>query len=110
MKVIEKNTKDIGEIVFVSTYYDGPLEGLTKYKGQLCKFTCVEDDDQYFYYDLYSLTAWEKIKELWKKKKFELCIGYHWSYKNGKRLSEFHFRKPQWLYKWLFRMYFKNHR
>jgi hypothetical protein len=107
MKIIEEKVTDIGDIIYVSSYYDGPLEGLTKYKGKLCKFLCV-DDDEYYYYDIYSLTAWEKIKELWKKKKFELCVGYHWSYKNGKRASGFYYRKPQWLYKWLFRMYYNK--
>jgi hypothetical protein len=108
MKVIEESTKDVGEIVYVSDYYDGPLAGLTMYKGQLCKFRCVKDDDKYLYYEIMSMNAWEKIRALWRKKKFELCVGYHWTYKNGKRDSWFYYRKPQWFYKWLFRMYYRK--
>lgn len=110
MKVIlEKSKEYVGEIIFVTNYYDGPLSGLCKYNGQLCKFTCVEeDDDGTRYFDVYSLTPWEKIKALWNKKKFELCVGYHCSYKNNKKQSYFYYRKPQWFYKWLFRMYFRK--
>jgi len=91
-------------IVWVSNYYDYPIEGICRQKGELMKFT-VDDND--YLYNLESLTPWQKFKWLFNKKMFEICVGYHWSYQNNARQSFFYYRKPEWLFRFLFKAYFK---
>lgn len=96
-------------IVWVSNYYDGPLEGLCRQNGELMRFEIEEPDearDDDWYYNCYPLTKYEKVKWVIKQKMFEWCVGYHWTYTNNKRTNFFYYRKPEWLFKLLFKIYY----
>jgi hypothetical protein len=125
MKRIGKFPYTDFEFTFVMNYYDHPLTGLCRYNDELCYFSYVEmqppsglseeeledyfdnalDSDEYV---IYQLSFFEKMKYLKKKKLFEICIGYHSSYSKGKKETFFHIRKPEWLYSFLFNLYFKR--
>ena len=99
---------------FISNHYDVHLGGTCIYNGELCEFKNEypdydEDTDEWkdMIVEIYQLTLKEKLA--WYKNQwlFEKCIGYHWSYKNGKRGKSFHYRKPKWLYKIIFNLFYK---
>ena len=76
-------------LVYVENYYDIPLSGLCTHKNQLVGFKVVDSEEDDPTYEIIHLTPIQKIRELVKKKLFEICVGKHWSYKNGKRLGDF---------------------
>jgi hypothetical protein len=93
--------------VFITNYYDGPLSGFCLWDNQLHRFEATDEsygDDEY---DVYPLTLWEKIKAKTNQKAFEICVGTHWSYGGNKRKSHFYWRRPNWLHKLLFDVYYK---
>ncbi len=103
--------------VWITNHYDIHRNGLCNYNNNLCEFKTNEgeydwDKEEYIIpttCDIYSLTLTEKLKWRYRQKKFELMVGYHWTYpyrKTGER--SFHFRKPKWLYKWLFSLFYKT--
>ncbi len=105
------------DFVWISNHWDIHLNGLCNYKNNLCEFKTKEGEydwekEEYIIpttCDIYSLSLVEKIKWLSTKKKFELMVGYHWTYPYRKtRERPFHYRKPKWLYKWLFSLFYKN--
>lgn len=95
------------DFVFVSNHYDMHLSGLCKFNNEFCRFQIVEFDinfDENPEYYIYKLTTKEKIKWLYRKTLFELCIGYHWTYpyrKNGLKP-----RKPDWFWQIIHNLYF----
>lgn len=95
--------------VFISNYYDLPLSGLCRHQGKLCRFSIDKDwgGEEPVFYDVFELSFFERLKARYNKKLFELCVGYHWSFKDKKREGSFYVRSPQWFYKWLFNIYFK---
>lgn len=96
------------EYRFISNYYDVPLNGICYYLGILYEFERAPLEE---YFDdclhLYKLTAWQEFKWKLKQKLFEICVGYHWSWYPKNRGNLFHFRKPEWFYKKLFKLYYK---
>ena len=100
---------------FISNHYDLHLEGLCIYEGKTCYFKTLQGDwneekdnwDESFC-EIYKFSLYEKWNWFWKQKKFEWMIGYHWSYKNGKKDRPFYYRKPVWLYKYLFNLFYKK--
>lgn len=93
--------RDEFEIVFVTNYWDLPLDGLCKYKGELYKFKITwYDEEPTERYVLEPLSIQEKLFEIFRKKMFEWMVGYHWTYINGKRNSTIQL-KPRWL-RWLY--------
>jgi hypothetical protein len=93
--------------LFVTNHYDIHLNGLCYVDNQLCKFQLFsdwEDDDSK--YLVTPLSSIEKIKALWSKKKFEICIGYHWTYPNRLNGEVFYTKTPQWFWKIVFKMYY----
>ena len=92
------------EYRFVSNYYDHPLKGTCYYLGKLYYFR-RKDDGNYLY--LFPLNHHQERK--WKLKQFffEQCVGYQWSWYPKNRSLGFYYRKPQWLYKILFKLYYK---
>lgn len=93
---------------WIEEHFDVHLSGTCIYKGKLCYFETEYPEEDEFYYNIYSLTWQEKLKWLLRQWFFELCIGYHWTYKNNKKVWDgFILRKPNWLYDFLFRLYYK---
>lgn len=98
---------------FISNHWDVHLSGTCIYEGELCEFkndypnyneeTDVWDD---MMVRIYRLSEYENKKWVANQKKFERCVGYHWSYDNGKRGKSFYYRKPEWFYKLLFRWFY----
>ena len=86
-------------LVFVSDYYDIPLNGLCKYNGQLVKFHKIPC--KYDVYEIIPLSYKQKIFEKINQWLFEICVGTHWSYKNGKTVGSFNGFTPMTkLYYW----------
>lgn len=114
MKKIADIKYDEVNFRFISDHWDVHLTGTCIYNGELCEFK-----NQYPDYDeeldeweemiveIYQLNLLEKFK--WYKKQwlFEKCVGYHWTYGSGKRNRGFYYRKPKWLYKIIFNLYYK---
>lgn len=98
------------DFVWISNHYDVHISGLCKMGYTLFYFKTINyidlyDRDEELMCDVYMLSFMEEIK--WKLKKFffERMVGYHWSYPKRKN-NHFHYRKPQWLYKLLFKLYY----
>lgn len=90
------------EIVFVKSYYDGPLSGLARLDGELGRFEFNFDKEDY---DFYPLSFSEKISEWLNMKLFEICVGYHMSYYR-KSNRYFHWRRPVCLHYIMFKTYY----
>lgn len=93
---------------FVVDHWNHHLIGTCIYKNELCLFEATEptynhgkDEWDEFYAHIYSLTWWEKQKFKISQWLFEKCVGYHWSYKDGKKIAE----KPN--ITWLTNFYYK---
>lgn len=98
---------------FISNHYDIHLEGSCIYENKLCEFKTFpgywdkDNDDCYeSFCEIYKLNLFEKIEWLWKQWLFEKCIGYHYSYKNNKKLGNFYYRTPKWFYNMIFNLYY----
>lgn len=91
------------DFVWVSNHWDHHLNGLCKYKENLCEFKCDYDKNKV---KIFKLSFYEKIKWLTRKKLFEWMVGDHWTYKNGVRGSNFGVRKPYWFFDLLFKLYY----
>ena len=70
------------QLMWTTNYYDHPLNGYGYYKGDLMYFDRGYSSE---YMTLTALTVIQKIKVHLKRKWFEICIGYNWSYRNGKK-------------------------
>lgn len=95
-------------IIFVTEFEKQPITGLCKYNGELCRF--ILDFENRYGVNIYYLTLTEKISWLFRKWFFEICVGRHYTYKNNKPITEFHWRYPIWLHKKLYNMYFRLNR
>jgi len=93
--------------VWIKNHWDIHLEGLCKYKHELSYFRIDSnydgDHSKPFFYNIYELSFIEKLKWLFRKKAFEICVGYHWTYKKGKRSA--HFTGFTWLTKLYYRLH-----
>jgi hypothetical protein len=95
--------------VWVSDHWDVHLSGLCRHDGALCRFERDNpEDDGEVLYSIYHLTTAEKLRWLYRKWKFEICVGYHWTYPNRANGEMFHRRKPTWLYFLLWAWYWKS--
>lgn len=99
---------------FVSNHWDVHLRGTCMYNGELCAFENEEPDydeeaDEWaeMFVRIYRVGFIDKLKLRWQQFLFEQCVGYHWTYPYRKQGQGFFYRKPKWLYIWLFNKYFK---
>ena len=113
-KVIARLAPEEVDFVWVAGHYDVHLEGICRYENQICEFMAVggewnDEIDGYnpLYYDIYYLSFVEKCKWLYDKKLFEICVGYHWTYPQRANMQPWRLRKPEFLFKLLFRYYYK---
>jgi hypothetical protein len=92
------------EYRFITNYYDEPIQGSCYYLGKLYQFRRKEGTNQ-----LFLITLNKKGERRWKLKQFffEQCVGYQWSWYPKNRSTGFRYRNPQWLYKILFKLYYK---
>lgn len=92
------------EYRFITNFYDHPLKGSCYYLGKLYYFRRKEDSDYLYLFHLNN-----SGERKWKLKQFffEQCVGYHWSWYPKNRSERFRYRKPEWLYKLLFKLYYK---
>ena len=91
---------------YVSNHWDVHLKGTCIYNNQVCEFeNDYPTDDEPMLVRIYEVDVIKKLNNIKKQFMFERCVGYHWSYPNRKNTS-FHYRKPKWLYKLLFKMYY----
>jgi hypothetical protein len=91
----------------VQEHYDVHLEGLCRVKGKLCRFATLNafDEGEPPLCAVYPLTVRERLWWLWRKKRFEVCVGYHWTYP---RTRSFHIRRPRWLFQALFNLHYRG--
>ncbi|MGD9156907.1 MAG: hypothetical protein PVG39_00745 [Desulfobacteraceae bacterium] len=89
--------------IWVSNHYDLHLSGICDDCGELRRFETDYDTEQVA---LFSLTAAEKIKWKLRQWAFELCVGKYWTYPDRKNGARFYYRRPQWFWKLVFRMYY----
>jgi hypothetical protein len=91
-------------LLWLGGYYDFPLSGLCRHGGSLCRFECENQEEAYGDHDIpvkyaiYALTPREKLHWLWRKKKFEICVGYHCTYPYRAQGHHFYRRSPKWLF------------
>jgi len=107
MRLIATLSYDDIDFVWVENHYDVHISGLCKLGFSLFYFKTINhDSDEELMCEVYMLSTVEEIK--WKLKKFffEQMVGYHWTYPKRKN-SHFYYRKPEWLYKRLFWLYYK---
>ena len=90
-------------ILYVIRFYDIPLEGLCLHQGKIEKFIVDYDTLQA---TIIHLSTLQRFHYLLKKKLFELCVGNHWTYKDGQRNSIYYERQPTCLHKALFNIYY----
>ena len=102
------------DFIWVAKHYDYHINGICKYDNEICEFKGIEpnwnpkkDDWDETWYEIYKLSTKEKIKWKIRQKKFELMVGYHWSYPQRKEGTDFYIRKPKWFFNMLFRIYYK---
>lgn len=107
MKLIVTLPYEEVDFVWISNHYDIHMSGLCKMGNTLFWFKTInpEDDDEQLKCDIFMLSFWEEMRLRARKFFFEQMVGYHWSYPKRKN-SHFHYRKPQWLYKILFKLYY----
>lgn len=94
---------DSVDFVWIANHYDLHLTGLCREQGKLCRFTTDYDTAEV---KIYRLLLKEKIQWLWRKKMFEWFVGYHWTYRNGKRNMNYGRRKSKWFWKLVMRAYY----
>lgn len=92
------------EIIFVSNYYDHPLSGVCKYNGKTYWF---ENEYQEDYMQIRLMDCGERLKKWYRRTLFGICVGFHWHYKDGKRARYFYTRRPKWLFRLLFKWYYR---
>lgn len=94
------------DFVWVNNHYDVHISGLCRLGFSLFYFKTINhDSDDELMCEVYMLSFWEEVRWRLKKFFFERMVGYHWSYPQRKN-NHFHYRKPEWLYKRLFQLYY----
>lgn len=70
------------QLVFISSYFDGPIEGLVKYRGQIVRFVAEPETlfTENVRYRIEQLSQEELQYELEQKALFEREVGTHWSF------------------------------
>lgn len=95
--------------VWVTNYYDFPLQGTCKHEGKLCRFEWDHENDtgNDVIYDIFTLSPKEKM--IWKIRQFmfEICVGTHSTYNGNSRRTYFKLKKPKWLWQTVFSVYYK---
>jgi len=110
MKLIATLPYDELIFVWIQSHYDVHLSGLCKLGNTFFYFKTINveesyDEDKELMCEVYMLSTREEIRWRLKKFLFEQMVGYHWTYPKRKN-SHFHYRKPEWLYKFLFKFYY----
>lgn len=113
--IIDHKNLSISKI-WVTSYYDYPLEGYCWYNSRRHYFICIESDNELeegsthfekLYYYIYELDFIEYVKSIIDQKLFEICVGYHYTFKNGSRLGDYHLKSPEWFWKIVQTIYYK---
>ena len=104
------------DFVFITDHDEIHLKGICRYDNSIHEFNTVNNEWnkefnklEELHCEIFRMAFYDKLKWTWKKKKFEWFVGYHWSYPNRNIQSDFIFRKPKWLFKILFKLYFKTY-
>jgi hypothetical protein len=109
VKLVDTISYDEVEFLYARNHYDLHIEGLCYYRGFVSEFKTHdwynEDEEKPVMVNIYELTMGEKLKALWDKKLFEICVGYHWSYPE-RVVYNYHIRRPRWLYQFLFNWFY----
>ena len=104
MKYQEKLKYSDMEFVRVQSHYDIHLRGLCRY-GKRMTLHSFETNEETETCTIYHLGFFKKLKWLCKKKLFELCVGYHWTYPYC--TYGYCFNPDTRLKKWFCKVYYK---
>ena len=110
MKKIAEIKYDQLILVYVSDFWDHPLSGLCNYNNKIHYFNSIYIDEE-CYYNIYELNRFELIKKLYNKWLFEICVGKHWSYKDGHKIqNHYECKKPYWFWHTIvFNLFYYKH-
>lgn len=94
--------------VWVSNHYDVHLSGLCRVGGELMRFTTIEHHSfaRRLRCHVFRMGRKEKLRWWLRKRIFEICVGYHWTYPHRGQGVRYYIRSPRWLYRLLGRWYF----
>lgn len=90
------------DFVWHSDYYDGPINGIARHKGRLHWFERDFDTSDFVLTPLVGMT---KLKTVLRWRWFEVCVGKHCSYPEGKVFTS---RKGQWFWRELANLYYRK--
>tara|TARA_Y100000310_G_scaffold56232_1_gene51642 strand:+ start:47682 stop:48092 length:411 start_codon:yes stop_codon:yes gene_type:complete len=111
MRLLTRIPYEEVDFVWISNHWDMHLSGLCRYNKKLCYFDNVDDiyDNKLkdIYVSIHNLIFDEKIEWIIRKKLFEWCVGYHWTYPH--RESGVHYRKrsPRWFWQFIQDAYYR---
>lgn len=86
-------------------FYDHPLTGICTHFGEMHYFIWDYHED---IIKVFELTNKEKFKFRAAHLCFQILVGNHTTYVNGKRPGRYYTRKPAWLHKLGFKMFYSN--
>lgn len=107
-----KTTLPYSKVNFIwhSSHYDWHLKGICWYGHHICLFDTIiyneYEPSETVACHIYSLTCREALSWLFRKKLFELCIGYHCTENSHKH---FRLKSPKPLWAFIFDLYYKLH-
>ena len=108
MKEIAKLAYQDVNFIFILDHYDLHLEGTCRYNKRLSYFkTEIDDNLEPLFVRIFRLSVFGIIRQKIQQTLFEKCVGYHWTYP---RNTQFYYRKPQFLYVLLFKLYYQVQR
>ena len=99
------------QYVWISSHYDIHLHGLCRFgaANELHEFKTTNPDtfDEPLMVSVIKLTTKQKIHWLIRKKLFEICVGYHWTYPHRANGVAYEQKAPKWFWgpimKWYYR-------
>lgn len=92
-------------LLWVSNYWDHPLEGLCVVRGEVHHFKRTYGSR---WCEVTPLTRRQKFRWWLRKTAFEVCVGTHWTYRHGSRApGGWHLRQPKWFWRQLHRFYYR---
>jgi len=102
------------DFIWVKSHYDVHLEGLCRVNNKIHRFKIAsefgydEDLDDYVLpiMNVYKLSKVDKIKWLFRKWLFEVCVGKHFTYPDRKNGVRFYTKSPKWFWNKVFRLYY----
>ena len=105
-KIVSVERYEHTDFVWVADHYDFHLKGLCRFNKKLCVFITDQDSDPLLV-TIVSMSVGSKLLYLIRKTLFELMVGTHWTYRDGKLPIRFRLRRPKWLWARIMKLYYR---